>query len=99
MAGAATIYASPGGDLVEEAAYREALARQVRQSASAGETMIFQVEVEEQSSSWRLTVPDIPGVEARARKRQEIEPAATTAIAAALAVPQRYFRVHLRFRA
>ena len=84
---------------MEEAAYREALARQVRQSASARETMTFLVEVEEQSSSWRLSVPDIPGVETRAFRRQEIEATAITAIASALAVPQRFFRVHLRFRA
>lgn len=84
---------------MEEATYREALARQVRQSAAAREMMTFLVEVEEQTSSWRLSVPDIPGVEARARRRQEIEPAAMSAIASALAVPQRLFRVHLRFRA
>ena len=87
-----------GGDQVEEAAYREALGRQVRESAAARDAITFLVEVEEQSSSWRLTVPEIPGLEARARKRQEIELSALSAIATALAVPQRLFRVHLRFR-
>ncbi|MDQ6921648.1 MAG: hypothetical protein M3170_08625 [Candidatus Dormibacteraeota bacterium] len=82
----------------EAAARRDALARQVRLDAAAKSVTTIVVEVREHGGSWTVGVPDIPGLEARATRRQEIEPAARAAIAAALRVPQHYFELHLRFR-
>ncbi|MDQ6901187.1 MAG: hypothetical protein M3072_17100 [Candidatus Dormibacteraeota bacterium] len=59
---------------VEEAAYRAALARQVRQDAAARNFTTLLVEVEEYGGFWTLTVPDIPGIRVRASKRQDIRP-------------------------
>lgn len=70
---------------MEEAeAYRAALARQVRHDAAAKNFTTFMVEVREQSGSWLLSVPDIPGLQERVHKRQDITPGATGAIASAL---------------
>jgi hypothetical protein len=82
---------------VQEAADRSTLAGRVRQAALARKPMTLQVEVREQSGSWSMRVPEITGVEARAGRRQDIEPAARAAIAAALEVPYHYFEVHIRF--
>ena len=82
----------------EAAAHREALARQVRLDAAARRLTTIVVEVKEHGGSWTLGVPDIPGLQARATRRQEIEPAARAAIASALHVPQHYFELHMRFR-
>ncbi len=96
---------SKGGDLsslagieVEEAAYRAALARQVRQDAAARNFTTLLVEVEEYGGFWTLAVPDIPGIRGRANKRPDFTPMATAAIATALEVPQHFFRLHFRFR-
>ena len=87
------------GDVSEEAAARrDALARQVRLDAAAKRLTTIVVEVREHGGSWTLGVPDVPGLEARATRRQEIEPAARAAIAAALHVPQHFFELHLHFR-
>jgi predicted RNase H-like HicB family nuclease len=83
---------------VDEAAYRAALARQVRDDAAERNPTTFLVEVEEHGGFWTLSVPQIPGVRARADSRQEITPAATAAIAAALEVPRHFFELHFRFR-
>jgi hypothetical protein len=45
---------------VEEAAYRAALPRQVRQDAAAKNLTTFLVEVAEYGDSWTMTVPEIP---------------------------------------
>jgi hypothetical protein len=87
------------GDVSEEAAgRRDALASQVRLDAAAKRLTTIVVEVREYGGSWSLGVPDVPGLEARATRRQDIEPAARAAIATALRVPQHYFELHLRFR-
>ena len=87
------------GDVSEEAAgRRDALTRQVRLDAAAKRLTTIIVEVREYGGSWSLGVPDVPGLEARATRRQDIEPAARAAIATALRVPQHYFELHLRFR-
>jgi hypothetical protein len=87
------------GDVSEEAAgRREVLARQVRLGAAAKNFPTFVIEVREHGGSWTLGVPDIPGVETRASRRQDIEPAARAAIAAALQVPYHFFKLHMRFR-
>jgi hypothetical protein len=83
---------------MEEAAYRAALARQVRKDAAARTPTTFLVEVVEQGGYWILSVPQIPGVRARADNRQEITQAATAVIAAALEVPYHFFELHFRFR-
>lgn len=83
---------------MEEAAYRAALARQVRKDAAARTPTTFLVEVEEHGGFWVLSVPQIPGVRARADNRQEITQAATAAVAAALEVPYHFFELHFRFR-
>jgi hypothetical protein len=83
---------------VEEAAYRAALARQVREDAAARSPTTFLVEVEEHGGYWVLSVPKIPGIRVRAGSRQEITPAATAAIAAALEVPHHFFALHFHFR-
>ncbi len=83
---------------MDEATYRGALARQVRQDAAAKNFTTFLVEVEEYGGSWTLSVPDIPGIRVQANKRQDITPAATAAIAVALEVPQHLFQLHFRFR-
>jgi hypothetical protein len=82
----------------EDAARREALARQVRQDAAARKRTTIVVEVRERSGYWMLGAPDIPGLEARATRRQDIEPAARAAVAAALQVPNYHFDLHMRFR-
>ncbi|MBJ7599063.1 MAG: hypothetical protein JF922_13405 [Candidatus Dormibacteraeota bacterium] len=93
------IYA-PLGDVSEEtaAARREALARQVRMDAAGKRLTTIGVEVREHGGSWSLAVPELPGVDARATRRQDIEPAARAAIAAALQVPYHFFELHMRFR-
>jgi hypothetical protein len=92
------IYAR-SGDVSEEAAdRRDAFARQVRLDAAAKRLTTIVVEVREHGGSWSLGVPDVPGLEARATRRQEIEPVARAAIAGALRVPQHFFELHLRFR-
>ena len=83
---------------MEEAAYRAALARQVREDAATRNPTTFLVEVEERGDFWILSVPKIPGLRVRADNRQEITPAATAAIAAALEVPHHFFELHFRFR-
>jgi hypothetical protein len=83
---------------VEEAADRSTLAARVRQAAAARKPMTLMVEVQEHSGSWSMSVPEIPGLQARAGRRQDIEPAARAAIVAALEVPYHYFDVHIRFR-
>jgi hypothetical protein len=85
------------GARVNEAADRSNLAGRVRQAAAAKKPMTLLVEVREQSGSWSMRVPEISGVEARAGRRQDIEPASRAAIAAALEVPYHYFEVHIRF--
>jgi hypothetical protein len=92
------IYAPHAEDLSEEAAYRAALARQVRQDAASKNFTPFLVEVEEYGGSWTMNVPHIPGIRVHANKRPDSTPTATTAIAATLEVPQHLFRLHLRFR-
>jgi hypothetical protein len=87
------------GDVSEEAAERrEALARQVRLDAAAKKPTTISVEIREHSGSWTVAAPAIPGLEARATRRQDIEPAARAAVAAALQVPPYFFNLHLRFR-
>ena len=87
------------GDVSEEAAARrEALARQVREGAAAKMLTTIVVEVMEHGGSWTVGVPEIPGVEARATRRQDIEPAARAAVARALQVPYHFFDLHMRFR-
>jgi hypothetical protein len=44
-----------------------------------------------------MTVPDIPGIQVRTDKRQDITPTVTAAIAAALEVPKAFFKLHFRF--
>src|SRR2546427_10759190 len=67
----------PCGDVSGEtaAARREALARQVRLDSAAKRLTIIVVEVREHGGSWSLGVPELPGVDARATRRQDIEPA------------------------
>jgi hypothetical protein len=43
-------------------------------------------------------LPDIPGIEVRTNKRQDITPIGTASVAAALEVPQNLFKLHFRFR-
>jgi hypothetical protein len=90
---------APRGDVSEEAAARrEALAGRVRQDAAARKRTTILVEVRERSGHWTIGSPEIPGLEARATRRQDIEPAARAAVAAALQVPNHYFDLHMRFR-
>jgi hypothetical protein len=88
------------GDVSEEAAEarREALARQVRLDAAARRLTTIVVDVREHGGSWSIGVPELPGVDARATRRQDIEPAARAVIAAALHVPYHFFQLHMRFR-
>ena len=81
----------------EAGAGREALARQVRQGAAYKRLTTIVVEVRERGGSWSLDVPGIPGLEARASRRKDIEPAARAAVASALRVPQHFFELHMRF--
>ena len=83
---------------MEDAVHRAAIARQVRQDAAAKNLTTFMIEVEEYGGFWAMTVPDLPGIRVRAHKRQDISPAATAAIAAALEVPKHLFRLHFHFR-
>jgi hypothetical protein len=77
----------PAAGIEVEATYRAALAREVRHDAAARNFTTFVVEVEEQGDSWSLSVPDIPGIQARVNKRQDISPAATASIASAWRFP------------
>jgi hypothetical protein len=87
------------GDVSEEAAARrEALAQRVRLDAAAKRLTTIVVEVREHGGSWTIGVPDIPGLQARATRRQDIESAGRAAIATALHVPQHFFQLHMRFR-
>ncbi|MBJ7596882.1 MAG: hypothetical protein JF888_09895 [Candidatus Dormibacteraeota bacterium] len=79
-----------------EPAYREALERQVRQGVARKNLTTFLIEVQPRHGSWIISVPEIPGLQCRAEKRQDIQPTARAAIAAALRVPQHFFELHIR---
>jgi hypothetical protein len=74
------------------------LALQVRQGAAARQVKTFLVEVKEWTGWWELRVPELPRLQLRADRRQDIQPVARESIAAALRVPQHMFELHVRFR-
>lgn len=76
---------------------RAALERLIRQGVATGQLKTIVVEVRERHGRWLISIPDVAGVQASARQRNEIQTVARALVASTLQVPAHFFDLHLRF--